>query len=183
LNFDHPDSLDTDLLIQHIKDLRLGKAVNVPNYDFSTHSRMSEVTKTEPRSIVLVEGILIFSEPRLVEQLDIKIFVDADSDIRLMRRITRDTAERGRSVHEVMEQYKSTVRPMHEEFVEPSKIVADVIVHSAGQSGDVALRMITNHLRAEAGLPFSERVRGESGEDDDTNVLDKDSKKRGDAEL
>mmetsp|Transcript_42691 Transcript_42691/g.129681 ORF Transcript_42691/g.129681 Transcript_42691/m.129681 type:complete len:294 (-) Transcript_42691:138-1019(-) len=150
-NFDHPDSLETDLLVRHLRDLKEGKSVDAPRYDFSVHSRTSEVIRTRPKSIVLVEGILIFSEPELVDQLDVKVFVDADSDIRLMRRIARDTSERGRSVDEVMEQYKETVRPMHEEFVEPSKSAADVVVHSEGH-GDVALRMIVNHLRAEAGL-------------------------------
>jgi len=107
----------------------------------------------EPKKVVLVEGILIFSDKRLVDQLDVKVFVEADSDIRLMRRISRDTVERGRSVDEVMSQYLSTVRPMHEEFVEPSKRRADVIVHSLdGNSTSVALQMIVNHVKNEAGL-------------------------------
>lgn len=128
--------------------------MQIPHYDFSTHARTSEVTELKPKKIILVEGILIFSEPKLVEQLDVKVFVDADSDIRIMRRISRDLAERGRTVHDVMEQYETTVRPMHEQYVEPSKRAADIIVNSAAvESGDsVALQMIVNHLRIEADL-------------------------------
>ena len=152
-NFDHPDSLDTDLLIQHVQQLKAGEAVGVPTYDFTKHARTSEVTMVEPKKVVLVEGILIFSDKMLVDQLDVKVFVEADSDIRLMRRISRDTVERGRSVDEVMSQYLSSVRPMHEEFVEPSKRRADVIVHSLdGNSTSVALQMIVNHVKSEAGL-------------------------------
>ena len=152
-NFDHPDSLDTDLLIEHVQQLKGGEAVAVPTYDFTKHARTSEVTMVEPKKVVLVEGILIFSDKNLVDQLDVKVFVEADSDIRLMRRISRDTVERGRSVDEVMSQYLSTVRPMHEEFVEPSKRRADVIVHSLdGNSTSVALQMIVNHVKNEAGL-------------------------------
>lgn len=152
-NFDHPDSLETDLLVSHLESLKEGKRVEVPVYDFATHSRTSEVKIMEPKSIILVEGILIFSSSELVRHLDVKVYVEADSDVRLMRRITRDTSERGRTVQDVMRQYESTVRPMHEEFVEPSKSAADVVVHSEGH-GDVALRMIVNHLRVEAGLPI-----------------------------
>ena len=152
-NFDHPDSLDTDLLIQHVQQLKGGEAVPVPTYDFTEHARTTEVTMVAPKKVVLVEGILIFSDKKLVDQLDVKVFVEADSDIRLMRRISRDTVERGRSVDEVMSQYLSTVRPMHEEFVEPSKRRADVIVHSLdGNSTSVALQMIVNHVKNEADL-------------------------------
>jgi len=152
-NFDHPDSLDTPLLIQHIRDLKNGKSVNIPNYDFSTHMRTKEVTIQEPKKIVLVEGILIFSDPELVRELDIKVFVDADADIRLARRIARDVSERGRTSEQVVEQYLETVRPMHEEFVEPSKRVADVVVHSHhGVDPGVALSIIVNHLKVAAGL-------------------------------
>lgn len=150
-NFDHPDSVDTELLVEHVKSLKAGLSIEVPNYDFSTHSRTDEVTVVEPRKVVLVEGILIFSDPKLVEEMGIKVFVEADSDVRLMRRISRDTAERGRSVDEVLAQYSETVRPMHEEFVEPSKLSADIIVQG-GNSTLVALGMITSYLRHEAGL-------------------------------
>lgn len=152
-NFDHPDSLDTSLLIQHVKDLKNGKAAHIPNYDFSTHMRTKEVTIQQPKKIVLVEGILIFSDPELVRELDIKVFVDADADIRLARRIARDVAERGRTSEQVVEQYLETVRPMHEEFVEPSKRVADIVVHSHhGVDPGVALGIIVNHLKVVSGI-------------------------------
>lgn len=151
-NFDHPDSLDTMLLVQHIKDLKEGKSVEVPTYDFSLHSRTTTTVTKEPRPIILVEGILLFTNPDLVEEMNLKIFVDADSDIRLSRRMTRDIAERGRTVNEVLEQYHTFVRPMHEEYVEPSKIEADLIVHSSGRSMEVATSVLTNHLRVEAGI-------------------------------
>ena len=166
-NFDHPDSLDTDLLIQHVKDLKEGKTVNVPVYDFTTHSRLKdEVLVVKPKRIILVEGILIFSDQKLVELLDLKVFVvsfilgrctkrifcnfclhylkDADSDVRLIRRISRDVAERGRSIDSIMDQYTNTVRPMHNMFVEPSKKVADVIVHDG--TNPVVLDMICHYL-------------------------------------
>jgi uridine kinase len=170
-NFDHPNSLDTDLLIQHIKDLKMGHTVYVPQYDFSTHLRKvpnynnednsgesgaSGVSITKPKPIILVEGILIFSNQELVNELDMKVYVDAESDIRLIRRISRDVRERGRTADDVMEQYLETVRPMHNKFVEPSKKVADIIVGSDnGANPDVALNMIVNHLKCEIGLTSS----------------------------
>jgi len=168
-NFDHPDSLETELLVSQLGELREGRGVDVPVYDFGTHSRKGgESRRVEPNAIILVEGILIFADEALAKLMDVKVFVDADSDIRLMRRIARDTAERGRSVSEVMEQYETTVRPMHEAFVEPSKRVADVIVHSTGH-GDIALQMICNHLRAEGGLPPGPgpEMKKRKGRDDD----------------
>jgi uridine kinase len=164
-NFDHPDSLDTELLIQHVKDLKNGSAAQVPTYDFATHMRKEEVKAVEPKKIILVEGILIFANDALVDQLDIKVFVDADADVRLLRRIVRDTSERGRTADQVLQQYEKTVKPMHEEFVEPSKKVADFIVRSdRGEDlnntndtrnfmeNNVALNMIVNHLKAVAGI-------------------------------
>eukprot|EP00550_Attheya_septentrionalis_P006181 CAMPEP_0198295208 /NCGR_PEP_ID=MMETSP1449-20131203/26499_1 /TAXON_ID=420275 /ORGANISM="Attheya septentrionalis, Strain CCMP2084" /LENGTH=211 /DNA_ID=CAMNT_0043995435 /DNA_START=38 /DNA_END=673 /DNA_ORIENTATION=- len=151
-NFDHPHSLDTELLVQNVRDLKAGRSVEVPNYDFATHARQSSVTVVEPRPIIMVEGILIFSEPELVKELDIKVYVDADPDTRLMRRISRDIKERGREVSDVMQQYATTVRPMHDAFVEPSKSQADLIVHSAGIGTSVALNVLKNHLKVEAGL-------------------------------
>ncbi|GMH61801.1 hypothetical protein TrLO_g7567 [Triparma laevis f. longispina] len=144
-NFDHPNSLDTDLLVGHIEQLRNGNEVLIPNYDFSTHSRTSEKTVARPRRVILVEGILIFTEPRLTELLDVKIFVDTESDVRLIRRVTRDCQERGRSLDQVLDQYMRTVRPMHNEFVEPSKRQADIIVPVGINS--VALSLITDHLK------------------------------------
>ncbi|GMH48933.1 hypothetical protein TrRE_jg2445, partial [Triparma retinervis] len=144
-NFDHPNSLDTNLLVEHVRQLRAGQTASIPNYDFSTHSRTGEVTKASPKQVILVEGILIFAEPELTELLDVKIFVDTESDVRLIRRITRDCQERGRSLSQVLRQYTKTVRPMHIEFVEPSKRQADIIVPVGINS--VALSLITDHLK------------------------------------
>jgi len=132
VNFDHPNSLETALLIQHIAALRDGKAVEVPIYDFSAHSRTDRTFTVQPRGVILVEGILIFTEAALREMFDVKIFVDTDSDIRFIRRLERDLAERGRTTESVIKQYQSTVRPMHMEFVEPSKRYADVIIPEGG---------------------------------------------------
>ena len=144
-NFDHPNSLDTELLVQHVQELRQGNIVDIPIYDFSTHSRTKKTTPVKPKKVILVEGILIFTEPSLTDLLDVKIFVDTESDVRLMRRIQRDCQERGRSIDQVMEQYTRTVRPMHIEFVEPSKRKADIIVPVGINS--VALSLITDHLK------------------------------------
>jgi uridine kinase len=132
VNFDHPNSLENELLIRHILQLKKGKLVNVPIYDFSTHSRTDRTFKVEPRSVILVEGILIFAEISLRELFDVKIFVDTDSDLRFIRRLQRDIAERGRTTESVIKQYLSTVRPMHLDFVEPSKRYADVIIPEGG---------------------------------------------------
>jgi uridine kinase len=132
LNFDHPNSLDNDLLIRHIKQLRKGLPVQVPIYDFSTHSRTDKNYVVQPRGVILVEGILIFVEPDLRQLFDVKIFVDTDSDLRFIRRIQRDISERGRTSESVIKQYLSTVRPMHLEFVEPSKRYADIIIPEGG---------------------------------------------------
>ncbi|HSL29902.1 MAG TPA: uridine kinase [Anaerolineales bacterium] len=141
VNFDHPNSLETELLIEHIACLREGKPVEVPIYDFSTHSRTDKTFTVQPRRVILVEGILIFTEASLRQMFDVKIFVDTDSDIRLIRRLERDIAERGRTVHSVIKQYQSTVRPMHLEFVEPSKRYADVIIPEGGHNA-AALDMV-----------------------------------------
>lgn len=141
VNFDHPHSLETELLIEHIASLRDGKPVEVPIYDFSTHSRTDRTFTVQPRRVILVEGILIFTEASLREMFDVKIFVDTDSDIRLIRRLERDIAERGRTVQSVIKQYQSTVRPMHLEFVEPSKRYADVIIPEGGRN-TAALDMV-----------------------------------------
>ncbi len=147
-NFDHPDSLDTYLLKQHIVALKNGEEVDTPVYDFTTHSRISDKTiKIEPRRIVIVDGILLFSDPELCDVLDMKIYVDTDDDIRLIRRIKRDTVERGRSVESIIEQYQNYVRPMHEMFVEPSKRKADIIVPASQVVSTVALEMCVSRLR------------------------------------
>jgi len=141
INFDHPNSLETELLIQHIKQLRRGEAVEIPVYDFKTHSRTTHTIHLEPCPIIIVEGILIFTEPELRKLFDIKVFVDTDADIRFIRRLERDINERGRSSASVIHQYLSTVRPMHMEFVEPSKRYADVIIPEGGFN-IVALDMV-----------------------------------------
>lgn len=132
VNFDHPDSLDTSLMIEHIKQLQSWQAVEMPVYDFATDSRTTETVRIEPQSIILVEGILIFSEPELRDLLDFKIFVDTDSDLRFIRRLQRDINERGRTVDSVISRYLRTVRPMHTEFVEPSRRYADIIIPQMG---------------------------------------------------
>jgi uridine kinase len=132
VNFDHPNSLETQLLIEHVVSLRNGQAVDVPIYDFSTHSRTDRSFKVSSHPVVLVEGILIFVDASLRELFDIKIFVDTDADIRFIRRLQRDLTERGRTTESVIKQYQATVRPMHLEFVEPSKRYADVIIPEGG---------------------------------------------------
>ena len=132
VNFDHPNSLENELLIWHIQQLKKGKVVEVPIYDFSIHSRTDRTFKVEPRSVILVEGILIFAETTLRELFDVKIFVDTDSDLRFIRRLQRDISERGRTTESVIKQFLATVRPMHLDFVEPSKRYADVIIPEGG---------------------------------------------------
>ncbi len=144
-NFDHPDSLETDLLVRHVKALKAGSTVEVPVYDFKTHRRAEEMRRIPPRKVILVDGILIYAESELRKLLDIKIFVDTDADVRLIRRIRRDIAERGRTLDSVVEQYESTVRPMHLEFVEPSKRYADLIVPEGGENA-VALEFLFARL-------------------------------------
>lgn len=128
VNFDHPDSLETELLIHHLGELRAGRAIERPVYDFSNHVRTPETATVEPKAVVLVEGILVLVEPELRKLLDLKIYIDTDADLRVLRRLQRDLIERGRTVESVMEQYLTTVRPMHLQFVEPSKRYADIIV-------------------------------------------------------
>jgi uridine kinase len=147
INFDHPNSLDTNLLIQHIVSLRDGKAVEVPIYDFSTDKRTSQTFRIEARRVILVEGILIFVEPTLRELFDVKIFVDTDSDIRFIRRLERDITERGRTTESVIKQYEATVRPMHLEFVEPSKRYADIIIPQGGFN-PAAMDMVVARIEA-----------------------------------
>ncbi len=146
LNFDHPNSLETDLLIEHIIGLRAGQPVAVPIYDFATHSRTNKTFPVAPRPVILVEGILIFVEPELRRLFDIKIFVDTDSDIRFIRRLQRDISERGRTTDSVIKQYQATVRPMHLEFVEPSKRYADVIIPEGGFN-TAALDMVAARIQ------------------------------------
>jgi uridine kinase len=147
VNFDHPNSLDTDLLIQHILQLKARQVVKLPIYDFKQHCRTTETILVEPRPVIMVEGILIFGDRTLRELLEVKIFVDTDSDIRFIRRLERDINERGRTTDMVVRQYLATVRPMHLEFVEPSKRYADVIVPEGGLN-EVAMEMVVARLEA-----------------------------------
>lgn len=134
VNFDHPESLETELLVRHLDALLAGRAVETPIYDFTTHSRLAETRRVEPKKVVIVEGILVLAEPELRKRIDVKLFVDTPPDIRLLRRLVRDVQSRGRSLESVVEQYLTTVRPMHEEFVEPSKRFADLIIPEGGEN-------------------------------------------------
>jgi len=145
-NFDHPDALDNDLLAHHVRKLKAGEPVELPIYDFKTHTRLNETRAVAPKPIVIVEGILIFAEPRLLELMDIKVFVDTPDDIRFIRRLQRDLAERGRTVDSVIEQYVGTVRPMHMQFVEPSKRYADVIIPEGGHNL-VSIDLLSGKIR------------------------------------
>jgi uridine kinase len=147
INFDHPDSLETSLLIDHVKSLKNWNPVKIPVYDFTTHTRTNKTVQIFPQPVVLVEGILVFVEPFLRELFDIKIFVDTPADIRFIRRLERDIVERGRTVESVIHQYQSTVRPMHEEFVEPSKRFADVIIPEGGLN-TVAMDLVVARIDA-----------------------------------
>uniref|UniRef100_A0A7S3LNB9 Uridine kinase n=2 Tax=Sar TaxID=2698737 RepID=A0A7S3LNB9_9STRA len=146
-NFDHPDSLETELFVQHVKKLRRGESIEVPLYDFATHLRRKETVAVKPTPVILLEGILLLHSEELREQLDIKIFVDTEPDIRFIRRLKRDTKERGRSVDDITSQYLTTVRPMHLAFVEPTKNFADLIIPEGGYDSHVAIDMITSRLQ------------------------------------
>lgn len=154
-NFDHPDALDTPLMIEHIKQLQAWQACEIPIYDFTRHQRTDETQYVEPHPIILVEGILIFAEPEVRQLFDVKIFVDTDADIRFIRRLKRDIAERGRTAESVINQYLLTVRPMHMEFVEPSKRYADVIIPEGGFNM-VAIDMVADRVRNLLRLQTSE---------------------------
>ena len=145
-NFDHPDSIDSDMLVNHLMRLKQGLTVEMPLYDFVTHTRSDQIEVIEPRPVVIVEGILIFAEPRVLDLLDVRIFVDTPSDVRLMRRLRRDIIERGRTFERTMEQYERTIRPMHYEFVEPSKRHADIIIPEGGQFG-VSIKFLCSLVR------------------------------------
>ncbi len=145
VNFDHPNSLETPLMIEHIRKLKNWEAIELPVYDFTTHTRTDRTIHIEPQRVILVEGILIFAEPALRELFDVKIFVDTDPDLRFIRRLERDIRERGRTTESVIRQYLNTVRPMHMEFVEPSKRYADVIIPEGGFN-TVALDMVISRI-------------------------------------
>lgn len=149
LNYDHPDIYETELLVEHLAALRRGETVEVPVYDYPTYDRSDKTVTVAPAPVVVVEGILILADAALREQMDIKIFVDAEADVRILRRALRDGRERGRSLESVAEQYLATVKPMHEAFVEPSKRYADIIVPSGGAGNpDMALDMLVGLIDA-----------------------------------
>ena len=148
LNYDHPDAIETDLMIEHVKALKEWKAVERPVYDFTVHNRKTDETVTVmPSKVVVVEGILIFENKALLDLFDIKVYVDTDADVRILRRILRDVKERGRTLESVVGQYLTTVKPMHEQFVEPSKKYADIIIPEGGFN-TVALEMLTQRIHA-----------------------------------
>ncbi|MCM1149264.1 MAG: uridine kinase [Butyricicoccus sp.] len=146
LNYDHPNAFDTPLLLEHLRALKLGKSVQSPTYDYSAHNRSDKTITVKPARVLVVEGILIFAEKELCDEMDIRIFVDTDADVRILRRITRDVRDRGRSLESVVNQYLTTVKPMHEQFVEPSKRNADVIIPEGGHNA-VALEMVMERIR------------------------------------
>lgn len=147
VNFDHPDALDTELMRRHLDELLAGRIAQKPIYDFNAHTRSDETTPVEPRPVIIVEGILVLAERILFEKMDIQIFVDAAPDVRLMRRIRRDMVERGRSIQSILAQYERSVRPMHIQFVEPSKMRADIIIPRGGHNS-VAIEMVLARIEA-----------------------------------
>ncbi|ONI38593.1 uridine kinase [Candidatus Epulonipiscium fishelsonii] len=147
LNYDHPDAFDTDLLIKHMMDLKHGETIEHPLYSFVEYTRCEETVKLEPKKVILVEGILIFENKELCDLCDIKIFVDTDADVRILRRLMRDVQNRGRDINSVVDQYLNTVKPMHEQFVDPSKKRADIIIPEGGFNS-VALDMVLERIRA-----------------------------------
>lgn len=150
LNYDHPDSFDTDILIEDLKQLRAGHSIKCPVYDYSIHDRADRTITVKPARVIIVEGILIFQSKELCDLMDIKIYVDTDADVRILRRIVRDVRDRGRSLDSVVNQYLTTVKPMHEQFVEPSKRNADIIIPEGGYN-QVALEMVVERVRAHLG--------------------------------
>lgn len=149
-NYDHPDAFETELLCDHLQLLCQGQAVEVPVYDYTVHNRAAQTTRVEPRAVILLEGILLFSDPALRDMMDLRIFVDTDADERILRRILRDTEERGRSLASVITQYLTTVKPMHEAFVEPYKRYADIIVPGGGDN-PAAIDMIVTRIKKQLG--------------------------------
>lgn len=145
LNYDHPSSFDTDMMVEHVKLLKEGKAVEVPIYDYSIHNRSTATTLVEPKKVIIVEGILILENKALRDQMDMKIFVDTDADERLMRRINRDMKERARTIESIISQYQDTVKPMHEAYIEPSKKYADIIIPRGGQNTQ-AIELLLTHI-------------------------------------
>ena len=154
LNYDHPDAFDTELLCDHIRQLKAGKPVEMPVYDYTIHNRSDQTTLVLPNPVIILEGIMIFAEPALVDLMDFRIFVDTDADERILRRILRDVKQRGRSLDSVIDQYLTTVKPMHEQFVEPSKRRAHIIIPEGGRN-EAAMQVIVDFIR--------HRLRSKSG--------------------
>ena len=152
LNYDHPNAFDTDLMLQHLRQLKQGKSIRCPVYDYSIHDRTDQTVLIRPTRVIIVEGILIYESLELCKEMDIKIYVDTDADVRILRRIVRDARDRGRSLDGVIDQYLKTVKPMHEQFVEPSKRRADVIIPQGGHN-QVALEMVIERVRAHLNQP------------------------------
>mmetsp|Transcript_12941 Transcript_12941/g.20945 ORF Transcript_12941/g.20945 Transcript_12941/m.20945 type:complete len:214 (-) Transcript_12941:854-1495(-) len=152
VNFDHPGTLETELMVEHLKKVRDGEAVEVPMYDFSMHTRKKETRLVNPTSVIIVEGIMIFFHQELRELMDIKVFIDTDADIRFIRRLRRDTKSRGRTAEEIAERYLADVRPMHVQFVEPTKRFADVIIPEGGYDSHVAMNMLVAHLQTHSAV-------------------------------
>lgn len=149
LNYDHPDAFDTELIIEHVQKLKAGLCVQCPVYDYTIHNRSGETVEIKPSKVIIVEGILAFHDPALRDMMDIKIFVDTDADVRILRRIMRDVQQRGRNLESVINQYLTTVKPMHEQFVEPTKRCADIIVLDGGYNLvalDMIMQRIQNHV-------------------------------------
>ena len=150
LNYDHPDSFDTDLMVQHLKQLRAGQSIRMPVYDYTIHNRSDKTVTVDPAPVIIVEGILIFASQELCDLMDIKVFVDTDADVRILRRIVRDVKSRGRTLDSVVTQYLTTVKPMHEQFVQPSKRKADLIIPEGGKNAvalDMLIKWVSNHLQ------------------------------------
>lgn len=144
VNYDHPDSLETDLLVEHLKELKEGKSIHCPVYDYSQHNRSAETVQVDPRPIIIVEGILLLADDRLRDLLDIKVYVEADADERILRRISRDVSERGRDLNGIIDQYLTTVKPMHYLYVEPTRAKADVVINSG--KNDVAFDLFVSKI-------------------------------------
>lgn len=156
-NFDHPDSIDSEMLVNHLKRLRQGQPIEMPIYDFKTHTRKRQTEHIDPQPVVIVEGILIFAEPRISELLDVRVFVDTPDDIRFIRRLQRDITERGRTVESVIAQYYATVRPMHFEFVEPSKRFADLIIPEGGNP-EIGIEFLCGLIREKLRVELREQT-------------------------
>lgn len=150
INYDHPNAFDTDMLLEHLAQLKAGRAVECPVYDYTVYNRSSQTVLIQPAPVIIVEGILLFAFPELCDMMDIKVFVDTDADVRILRRIVRDVNKRGRTLESVISQYLTTVKPMHEQFVEPSKRKADIIVPEGGKNM-VALEMLVHRVSSHLG--------------------------------